>query len=316
MTDRATWVGIPVPVIIEKELFDKVQARLAFNKTCFRNAVGTQLFSNMVFCDGCGDRCFVYRRSYVVERKDGPHAYQRISYHCRNTRPCHNVEIDTRLLESCVTTMVEQVLFKGSALRNCMEVFNKSQEANQEDIRNEINDIDEKIKKLNVRKRRIVDLYAGGDLDRESYVQRIYKDDSEINILKVQRTELMKRTPSLYQKESIEESIMRFAKEAKAQYRNVTDFTSRRRLFLDHLTRISYLRKDNDTDVVTIHGVVPIYPKDDADPIGTLAFSHQSTINRAELSKKLNEVDERDQTVGGTRIESMQYGELVTTQTV
>lgn len=92
----------------------------------------------------------------------------------------------------------------------------------------------------------------------------------------------------------------------------ITDFETRRRFFLDHLSRISYLRKDKDTDVVIIHGVVPIYPKDASDPIGTLEFSHESTFNRTALSTKLKEVDERDRTTGGIRIESMKYGELVT----
>ncbi len=313
-TDRSTWIGIKVPVIIPKEQFDKMQARLAFNSESFRNAVGTQLFSNLVFCGSCDSRCFVYRRSYAVERKNGFHFYQRRAYHCRNTNPCHNVEIDNRLIESCVFDMVPETLFDPEKLKKCMDVFNKKKEVNQAKIKEELGEIDEKIKKITVQKKRIVDLYALGDLDRESYVQRIYAYDSEIAILKVGRSELMKRTPFLYKTEAIEESIKKFCKEAKKQYALATDFNTKRRFFLDRVVKISYLRKDKDIDIVTLHGVVPIHLKAEEEPVGTLQFSFERSFNRTELFKKLRAFDQKDDTQGGTRIQRKEYGELVTKQ--
>jgi hypothetical protein len=56
------------PAIVSKELFDKVQARIEWNKTRYRNANRVQLLSNLVACGLCGGSCFAYNRYYKYKR--------------------------------------------------------------------------------------------------------------------------------------------------------------------------------------------------------------------------------------------------------
>src|SRR6516165_2166022 len=48
MRPREEWIGIQVPPIVSKELFDKVQARLQWNSRHYRNPKRVQLLSNLI----------------------------------------------------------------------------------------------------------------------------------------------------------------------------------------------------------------------------------------------------------------------------
>jgi hypothetical protein len=48
--DRSEWIGIKIPAIIPKELFDRVQARIDYNRNSYRNAKRKQLLSQLVEC--------------------------------------------------------------------------------------------------------------------------------------------------------------------------------------------------------------------------------------------------------------------------
>jgi hypothetical protein len=54
-----------VAAIVSKELFDKAQARMEWNRTGYRNANRVLLLSNLVACGLCGGSCFAYNRYYV-----------------------------------------------------------------------------------------------------------------------------------------------------------------------------------------------------------------------------------------------------------
>jgi hypothetical protein len=61
-TARQLRVGIPVLPIIWRELFDKVQERLEWNRSRYRHPKQVQLLSNLIRCGSCGGSFFAYRR--------------------------------------------------------------------------------------------------------------------------------------------------------------------------------------------------------------------------------------------------------------
>jgi site-specific DNA recombinase len=58
---REEWVGIEVPAIISRELFDRVQQRMARNKNQYRNPRQVQLLSGLVRCGSCGGSVYAMR---------------------------------------------------------------------------------------------------------------------------------------------------------------------------------------------------------------------------------------------------------------
>jgi site-specific DNA recombinase len=69
---REDWIGVEVPAIISRELFDRVQARRAVNRKRYRNPKQTQLLSTLVRCGGCGGSVYAYRRWERSKRKGPP----------------------------------------------------------------------------------------------------------------------------------------------------------------------------------------------------------------------------------------------------
>jgi hypothetical protein len=59
---REEWIGINIPAIISRELFDRVQKRLEDDRKHYRNPREPQLLSNLVKCGVCGSSGFALRR--------------------------------------------------------------------------------------------------------------------------------------------------------------------------------------------------------------------------------------------------------------
>ncbi len=305
--DRSEWIGIKIPQIISKQLFDKVQVRIKYNYECFRNAQRTQLLSNLVFCGKCKLRCFAYRRYYKVERKSGIKLYQKAVYRCTTKGINHNPEIDTRILDSTVLNMINTYLLKPKSLVEHISLG--SNRKDQAKLDKEIKEIENKIKAVNKQKDRIIDLYSFGDLEREEYVKRISMYDEEISKLQTKRAELLKYLPIFQKPEIIQTSIEQYCKSLKVQFGKCNDFTTQRQFLLDNISKVKYLRNGKADDKIKLIGSIPIkVTKDQSVPI---EFRIEQTINRIEVLAKVQKLNISTNTIDGKEIPKMEYGKLV-----
>ncbi len=131
-------------------------------------------------------------------------------------------------------------------------------------------------------KRRIIDVYASGDLERDVYVTKSLGYDNEINKLKMERRELIKQIPLLHKKEIVDESILQFCNTAKIRFNRAKDFESKRKFLLDYVDKITYF-----DDNVVFHGSVPVKLKAYEDPdqpteVSKIEFSIENKITRKE----------------------------------
>jgi site-specific DNA recombinase len=69
--DRAEWIAVKVPVIVSRELFDKVQERLARHNERYCRPQTHYLLSGLVQCGCCGSRGSSSRRWLRVVRPSG-----------------------------------------------------------------------------------------------------------------------------------------------------------------------------------------------------------------------------------------------------
>lgn len=296
--DRSEWVGVKVPAIISKALFDKVQERIAWNQKHYRNPRVIQLLSSMIRCGCCGSSVFAYKGYCKDRRTKELKVYHRVSYKCnykyrqslhvKDTMPkkCTNKEINAKILEPKILSMLEENLLSPDTLRPHMDFFKRRIQANQVKIEKQLKAIDQKIHKLTESKKRIVELYALGELERDSYTTKNLEYDNEVNKLKIEKVELMRKIPLLHKKQILDVSIKQYCDNAKTRFERCTDFETRRQFILDYIEKIIY-----ENERVEIHGSVPIKLKANKDTDTELAkieFYIKGTLTRSRFENHLN----------------------------
>ena len=79
---REEWIGIEVPAIIPRDLFERVQKRRAANRAHYRNPRQVQLLSGLVRCGSCGGSVYATRRWVRSKRKGPPCVIHELAYKC------------------------------------------------------------------------------------------------------------------------------------------------------------------------------------------------------------------------------------------
>lgn len=169
-------------------------------------------------------------------------------------KKCDNMEIRAVILEGKVFKMIEEVLIDENELRGCMDFFKRRSQASQLKLERQLKKNDEKAEKAYITKKRLVDLYTNGNIDREDYVEKSLNTDNEINKLKLERSELMKKIPLLHNKDLVDVAIKRFCATAKAEYKKCGANRDKQREFLlKYVNNIEYYNEK-----VAFHGFVPV----------------------------------------------------------
>jgi site-specific DNA recombinase len=289
---REDWIGVKIPQIIPKSLFDKVKARFEWNKKHYRNPRQVQLLSNLVSCGSCGYFCFAYQRYYKDRRrkKDPEKVFHKIAYKCSknaqhvmHSNPqdrCRNPEVASHLLESCIFNMIKDTMTDPIKLKQCLEHAKEKARTTRFRMEKQLKEVDENIKDLGRQKKRILDLYAMGGLDRNNYVQKCLWYDNEANKVRAVREELIKKIPILHKKEVMKVSVQNYCERVKTGLKKCVDFDTRRQFLLDHIERIIYKERH-----VILHGSVPVRLKAYEDPnqsttLSKVGFQIESKIVR------------------------------------
>ena len=287
---REDWIGITVPAIISKELFDRVQERRAINKKKYRNPKQVQLLSTLVRCGCCASSGYAYRRWVRSERKGPPcmlhgWAYKcnwrfRQQLHSKNSqiKRCDNPEIKGELLEGRVFAMVKDVMLDPTKLRGCMDFFREDGREAELRLEKELKAIDGRLEAAHEQKRRVIDIYASGDLSRDGYVEKNRELDGLIETLRARSKELADSTALLRKTTAIETGIAQFCEAARVRFVKCNDFAARRQFLLDYVEKVVFVHGK-----VALHGGVPIKYKNGNDiETNTLTFCIESEITKEE----------------------------------
>jgi len=266
MRPREEWIGIQVPAIVSKELFDKVQARLQWNSRHYRNPKRVQLLSSLIECGRCGRSCFGYQRRYKYKRSMKPAAvgFKR-AYMCSGKHEfpmhfaragmarCPNPEIASQLLEERVFAIIGETMTDPFKLRARLEYASREERTVERQIEAQLKAIDTRIQQRGAEKKRILDLYAVGDLDRDAYARRSLRCDHQISQEKAQRDELVKRIPILNDPHLIDVSVRQYVESVRARLESATDFDTKRQFLVDHVIKVVY-----GNDRVALYGSVAV----------------------------------------------------------
>ena len=292
--DRSEWVGVPVPVIISQELFDRVQVRLQALRKRYRHPITHYLLSGLVECGECGCRCSSYRRYVGKQLVTGERRiYHRAAYKCNsgtsrkmhareNVKACRNPQIATHLLEDAVFEIIRDQMLNPVTLRGHMEALKRGAKRDDSKIAQSLMAIARKIQEAEERKRQLIDLYASGHLAEAAYVDANISLDQELHELKSKKAEFVGGLPLLHT-ESIEQSIWQFCSIARVRFERCTRFDDKQQFLADFVERVVY-----DRYRVTVIGSVPIkmqFGNSQKIEVRKLSFCLRGEIDKSILHK-------------------------------
>jgi site-specific DNA recombinase len=105
--DPSEWIGVPVPAIVSREVFDQAQERMQQARERYRHPITRHLLSGLVECGECGSGFSSYRRYVTKNLMIGKRrVYHKAAYKCnwRATQGMHAREMIERCHNSEIAT--------------------------------------------------------------------------------------------------------------------------------------------------------------------------------------------------------------------
>jgi site-specific DNA recombinase len=171
------WITIPVPALVEPEVFAAVQEQLQENKRHARQSArgARYLLQGLLQCQQCG-YAFYGKRLSPSARKGQPRAYA--YYRCLGTdayrfggeRLCQNTQVRTDLLDLAVWQEVCTLLTHPERLA---EEYRRRLRPESRAKRTPLATVEGQISKLRQGIARLIDSYAEGLIDKQEFEPRI-----------------------------------------------------------------------------------------------------------------------------------------------
>ena len=169
------WIRIPVPAIVEPEMFEMVQDQLRKNQrqSCLRPQGEKYLLQGLIVCKECG-----YAYSGVTQKSPaasaGGYTYYRCSgadrYRFVEQKVCSNPAVRADKLESAVWQEVTGVLEQPERVS---EEYSRRLKA--PDRQSELGAIQTRIRHLGQGRSRLIDIYAEGLIDKKDFEPQIMR---------------------------------------------------------------------------------------------------------------------------------------------
>ena len=188
------WITIPVPALVEPEVFAAVQTQLQENKRHARQSRRGALYllQGLLQCQHCG-YAFYGKRLSPSARKGKPRAYA--YYRCLGTdayrfggeRLCQNTQVRTDLLDLAVWQEVCTLLAHPERLA---EEYRRRLQPETHAQRRPLATIEDQISKLRQGVARLIDSYAESLIDKHEFEPRITRLRQRLARLEEQRQAL------------------------------------------------------------------------------------------------------------------------------
>ena len=174
--------------------------------------------------------------------------------------------------------MVRDVMLDPAKLRECMEHFREDTRAAELRFEKDLKAVEGRLQAVHEQKRRVIDIYASGDLSRDGYVQKNRELDGLLETLTARGRELEDGAALLRKSGAIDAGIAQFCEAARVRFAKCADFASKRQFLLDYVEKVVHVK-----DKVALHGSVPIKSGHGEEAeTNKLPFCIESEITQAE----------------------------------
>lgn len=289
--ERSEWINLTIPTVIDTKLFHAVQQKIKYNYDCFRNPARTYLFSRLVYCGKCENRCFAFRRYYKVKRMRKTVLYQRASYKCR---VCKNPEINTGVLESVGHEMVQDSLLNPVELIKHFHTLKGRRSGVP--LKTTLKKICLEIKNFEEKQQRITELYESHSIDQKVYAEQLKSCDT--SKLAEQKGKLLTDSLVSDNHDALERAVQKYCTELSQV------FDMSREFYVTNIQKIHH-QKNQLNDQVVISGFIPVLI--DKETI-EVEWRLERRINRAEVAKRVVQTPPQ-----ATQINKKVYGGLLAT---
>jgi site-specific DNA recombinase len=261
--DREEWIPVKVPAIVSRELFDKVQERLARHDERYCRPQTHYLLSGLIQCGCCGSRGSSFRGWHRVPRPSGKiSVYHQSSYRCirraeqnqhvknRIKEPCHNSSIATHILEGKVFEMIRETMLNPGKLRGYIEGAGG---LDDKSIARKLAKVASYLGKIEEERRNIIKRYATEELSGEDYIAANRVLDGRQERLIQEKAELVAALRSPQQEDFVDASLRQFCATANIRWLACTHNDATRLFLVDYIEHVIYNRYH-----VAIVGSVPV----------------------------------------------------------
>src|SRR6266705_4489700 len=257
------WFSIPVPAIVDPEVFAAVQAQWQENRRHARQSQRGALYllQGLVQCQPCG-YAYYGKRLSPSARKGKPRAYA--YYRCLGTdayrfggeRVCQNTQVRTDLVDLAVWQQVCTLLAHPERLA---EEYRRRLQPETRPPRTPLAALEEQLGKLRQGVARVIDSYADGLIDKGEFEPRILRLRQRMARLEEQRQQLTEEATLQTELQLIIGRLEEFAAKVHGGLEEA-DWASKRDLIRTLVKRVEVAR-----DQVNIVFRVDLYSSD-ADP--------------------------------------------------
>ena len=184
------WIFIPVPAIIEQELFEAVQTQLAENRKRYRASRrgARHLLQGLLVCQQCG---YALCGKQVTSRLASGGMKKYYYYRCLGRDPyryggqqiCKNKQVRTDLLEDAVWEDVCSLLADPTRIS---EEYVRRLTSKPDDLSGSVTQLNKQIHKVKRGMARMVDAYEDGWLDKADFEQRMGRAKDRLGQLQAQ----------------------------------------------------------------------------------------------------------------------------------
>jgi site-specific DNA recombinase len=166
---ESEWIAISIPALIERETFERSQARHGPNQQFSPRNLRQErwLLRRLVRCEKCGLKCACVAPSPSVP-------YYRCGKQIRVTSrtPCRPNHIRAEPLDELVWQQVRRHLLKPELLVKAQTALSESASLDQSLLATQTDHIRKRLTQVNAERRRLVDVYQGGFIDKGEFESR------------------------------------------------------------------------------------------------------------------------------------------------
>jgi site-specific DNA recombinase len=219
--DESEWIPMQCPAIIDKETFEKAQAKLERNKQQrIRETKHPYLLAGVLYCGCCGRKI----RPAHEPLKYGMYFYYQCNAVSLKDRSCTNHSVSSDVVDTMVWEKLKQVCRNETMLKRYIQQNQPKQKDNTEAIKKELDAIETK-------RQAIMNWFSANLISAEESTQKL-------QALKKQEQNLTEKLVTKKEDIPTDEIV----KDAK---KKIT-FEEKRNFILQHIKKVILLRKDFD----------------------------------------------------------------------
>jgi site-specific DNA recombinase len=253
--DGESWIMVPVPPIITKELYDEVQLRLERNKKTKRNGGEKYVLSGMVKCGVCNH---IYSgtewkgvKYYKCNHRDKRHNH----FNREDIVDCKNKAINGLYIENIIDRSIKEKILKPNIIRKYIDILRTTKMAGKAGLIKRQDALGAAIISIENKKKRVLDLYADSVLNKNEYIEKIGGIEQELDACSKEREELSQKICLLDKKSGITASIKQICKKMKKNYKKL-GLDGKKFIVQKLISEIVLFRNEQQNKVI-IRGFLP-----------------------------------------------------------